>query len=557
MSGPDTFVTVGSVAPAGPERRRRASCSVGGHLAEGSGFARELGRLLHRRLRVVVLIALVPTALFLVRNLVEPHRHELLGPVGLALHAILTGLLAWLALLLWVGQNVSLGWLRKLELTLFGSLAVFFGWLQVCTFRQDTLFDVAGLAPRLEVVRLWIDGSVVRWFFLIVCYGVFIPSSWRRCALVAGGGALIPMLLTPLGAWLNGRLSAEVVFGTIDLAILMGTAVAIAVFGSYRFEVLQREAFQAKELGRYRLKQKLGAGGMGEVYLGEHVLLRRPCAVKLIRPDQKRDPAVMQRFEREVQAMATLTHPNTVEVYDYGRADDGTFYYVMEYLPGLNLETLVARHGPVSPARAVHFLRQVCGALREAHQIGLLHRDIKPSNIIACERGGVYDVAKLLDFGLVQGGLLPADAERVTLQGTVLGSPPYLSPEQAAGKADLDARADIYSLGGVGYYLLTGQPPFHRETAMEMLLAHAYEPVVPVSELRPDVPADVQAVILRCLGKKPDDRYRDVTSLEQALAACGVADAWGETAAQAWWKSHRDEPETSQSIPAMVTPLGK
>jgi serine/threonine-protein kinase len=554
MSVPDTTIWRGPAAKRGPVATH---CSVGLDLAEGSAFASELTELLHGRLRVVVLIALMPTALFLVRNLLEAHHRHLLGPVGLALHAMLTALLAWMAALLWVRPAVSLCSLRKLELALFGSLATFFGWLQVCTFRHDPLFQAAGMVLDLEMVRVWIDSTAVRWFFLIVCYGVFIPNTWKRCAVVAGVGALLPLLLTPLGAWRFGRLEPDVLLGTLDLLILMGTAVAVAVFGSHRFEVLRRAAFQAKQLGRYRLKQKLGAGGMGEVHLAEHELLRRPCAIKLIRPDQQGDPTAMRRFEREVQAMATLTHPNTVEVFDYGRSDDGTFYYVMEFLPGLNLETLVSRYGPVPAGRAVHFLRQVCRALREAHEIGLLHRDIKPSNIIACERGGVYDVAKLLDFGLVQGQVLKGDGDRVTIQGTILGSPAYLSPEQAAGKTDVDARADIYSLGGVGYYLLTGQPPFVRETAMELLLAHAYEPVLPPGKWQPDVPADVEAVILRCLSKKPEDRFADVTILEQALAACGVAGAWDEEQARQWWKSRRVEQETSQAIPAMATPTGR
>src|SRR5262249_52007665 len=159
---------------------------------------------------------------------------------------------------------------------------------------------------------------------------------------------------------------------------------------------------EARKLGQYVLRQRLGSGGMGEVYLAEHVLLRRPCAVKLIRPDRTTDSNSLLRFEREVQATATLNHPNTVQIFDYGHAEDGTFYYAMEYLPGLNLEELVKRHGPLPPERALHLLRQVCGALHEAHAGGLIHRDIKPSNIITCERGGLHDVAKLLDFGLVR-----------------------------------------------------------------------------------------------------------------------------------------------------------
>jgi serine/threonine-protein kinase len=205
---------------------------------------------------------------------------------------------------------------------------------------------------------------------------------------------------------------------------------------------------------------------MGEVYLAEHVLLRRPCAVKLIRPERAGDPQALRRFEREVQATAALTHPNTVEVYDYGRADDGTFYYAMEYLRGLSLQELVARHGPLPPARAAHLLRQVCGALQEAHAGGLVHRDIKPSNVIVCQRGGVCDVAKLLDFGLVRAPCLGGGAETLTQEGTIAGTPAYMSPEQAKGLEDLDARSDIYSLGALAYFLVTGRPPFVRETAV-------------------------------------------------------------------------------------------
>jgi serine/threonine-protein kinase len=235
-----------------------------------------------------------------------------------------------------------------------------------------------------------------------------------------------------------------------------------------------------------------------------------------------------------------------VEVYDYGRADNGTFYYVMEYLPGRNLEALVDRYGSMPAERAIHFLRQVCGALREAHTAGLLHRDIKPSNIIACERGGVYDVAKLLDFGLVQDRGLGREAGRLTLQGTVLGSPPYMAPEQAAGRTDLDVRTDIYALGGVGYFLLTGMPPFVRETPMEVLLAHAYEPVVSVRELHPEIPADLDAVILRCLSKKPESRYSSVAQLEKDLSACAAAGLWTEEQAEEWWRARPLTDEETQ-----------
>ncbi len=533
--------TVAYRAPSPPPR-----CKVSAHWGT-SRFAEEVGGLLLRRLRVVALIALLPSFLFLLRHLLEaPRPLPAALQFGLLLHAAVNVLMAGLAAILWRWPTVCLRPLRAVELALFVSLAAFFGWTQFRMFAQAPLMQDPRTAGSVDTIRLLVVASTVRWFFLIVVYGVFIPNTWKRCALVVGIGALLPLVLTPLGAAVYGKFGPTLHQALLDMAILLLTGVAVAVFGSHRFQVLQQQAFEAQQLGQYRLQKRLGSGGMGEVYLGEHVLLRRPCAIKLIRPDQAIDPTTLQRFEREVRAMATLTHPNSVEVFDYGHADDGTFYYVMEYLPGIDLESLVARDGPLPAERAIFFLRQVCRALREAHGIGLLHRDVKPSNIIACERGGTYDVAKLLDFGLVQNVGLGKDAMRLTMQGTVLGSPPYLSPEQAAGRTDLDARADIYGVGGVAYYLLTGQPPFARDTAMQMLLAHAYESVVPPADVRPDVPADLQAVVLRCLQKKADARYPSADALEKALASCAGADAWTEERAAAWWKARSGQDETDQ-----------
>jgi serine/threonine-protein kinase len=271
---------------------------------------------------------------------------------------------------------------------------------------------------------------------------------------------------------------------------------------------------------------------MGEVYLAEHTLLRRPCAVKLIRPAVGGGVVPAARFEREVRATAALTHPNTVEIYDYGRADDGTFYYAMEYLPGLTLEQLAERAGPLPPGRAVHLLRQVCGALAEAHAAGLVHRDVKPANVLVCTRGGIRDFVKLLDFGLVRG--TDPDAGRLTQLGAVAGTPEYMSPEQAEGQDDLDGRSDLYSLGAVAYFLLTGGPPFRRANPVQLLLAHARDPVPPPA----GVPADLAAVVLRCLEKDRDRRFADAAALDAALAACRLDDPWTEADAAAWWNQH-------------------
>jgi len=507
-------------------------------LCGGSAFQGAIEALLHRRLLFVALLTLAPSLIFLLRNLLDTNLPPLLSRCGLGFHGGVTLMTALMAGVLWRREHLSLRHLRIVELVIFGSLAAFFAWMQYRDFNHGPLQEALCCEQAPLVIRQAVGNSTTKWFFLIVLYGVFIPNSWRRCLLVSIGLALTPMILTPLAASRDGPIEPEMRFALLDLATLLAVAIAIAVFGSYRLQVLQAQAFEAQQLGQYRLGKRLGSGGMGEVYLAEHLLLRRPCAVKLIRPEQAGDPTTLQRFEREVQAMATLTHWNTVEIFDYGHADDGTFYYVMEYLPGQNLEHLVSRYGCLPPARAIHLLRQVCGALREAHNVGMLHRDIKPSNIIACERGDVYDVAKLLDFGLVHDTGLGRDGDRLTQHGTVIGSPPYMSPEQAAGRSGLDARSDIYSLGAVAYFLLTGQAPFVRETAMMMLMAHAYEPVVPPTNLRPELPDDLQAIVLRCLEKDPSRRFPDAHSLEQALACCAAADQWTAEQAALWWHEH-------------------
>jgi serine/threonine-protein kinase len=430
--------------------------------------------------------------------------------------------------------------LRAVELTVFGTLAVFFGFLQVETFHDGALLNALAPGHKAMVFRIVGTSAALGWSLVIVLYGTFIPNTWRRCARVVAALAVLPVALLVADSLLDRAAGASVLSALPEMVILMATATAIAVFGSHKIRELQRKAHEAERVGQYRLKRVLGNGGMGTVYLAEHVLLRRPCAVKLISPLQAIDPTTLRRFEREVQAAATLTHWNTVEVYDYGHTEDGTFYYAMEYLPGMDLQEMVERHGPLPPARAVHLLRQVCQALREAHGIGLIHRDVKPSNIIACERGGVYDVAKLLDFGLVKSFGPGKHAARLTGDGGFTGSPAFMSPEQALGREQLDARSDIYNVGAVGYFLLTGKLTFDRQSALEMLHAHAYEPLAPGPEFKEAVPSDLQGVILRCLEKDPARRYQDAETLERALAACQGVGEWAAERAAEWWRRNGD-----------------
>jgi serine/threonine-protein kinase len=261
--------------------------------------------------------------------------------------------------------------------------------------------------------------------------------------------------------------------------------------------------------------------------------------VKLIRPDKTGNPKVLARFQREVRATAKLSHWNTVEIFDYGCTADGTFYYVMEYLPGMSLGEMVDRFGPMPPGRVIYLLSQACDALAEAHAAGLIHRDIKPGNIFVAQRGGVHDVVKLLDFGLVK-PILEEESIHLTAEGTITGSPLFISPEQALGETRPDGRSDIYSLGAVGYFLLTGLPPFAGDRAIKVIFAHAHDPVVPPSEHCPEIPADLEAVILRCLAKNPADRFQNTAEMADALAACQSADGWSRRQAAEWWSRQED-----------------
>jgi tRNA A-37 threonylcarbamoyl transferase component Bud32 len=513
-------------------------------LVKGSGphLSDEVHQLLRQRLRIACSIAFVGFAAFLVRTW---FRGEIPGgpdALDTALHEGVVAILLFLCVLLWTNYSFSHRTLRIIELVMFGSMAVFFADLQFRVFYPGKVADWAKEGAISNVIELGNTANNMRWFFLIVLYGMFIPNTWKRCAVVVGCMALTPILLTVTvcpGCPVMGPDLGSLLFST---ALVMSLSAAMAIFGSHRISVLQQQAYQARKLGQYQLHRKLGSGGMGEVYLAEHMLLKRTCAIKLIRSDQAGDRATLSRFEREVQAMATLTHWNTVEVYDYGRTADGTFYYVMEYLSGLSLQELVEQHGPLPAGRAIHFLRQLCAALKEAHSIGLIHRDIKPSNVIACQRGGVHDVAKLLDFGLVQDvGGFAAGSDRITMLGAILGSPNYISPEQASGRGQIDGRTDIYSLGALAYFLVTGQTPFVRETAMELLAAHMKDDVPPPRQLQPEIPQDLEEVIMVCLRKSPEARFADAESLELALAACDAADQWDADRAREWWQQTAKE----------------
>ncbi len=411
--------------------------------------------------------------------------------------------------------------LRRTELVLFGMVLLQFAWVDYRTLFVRKLPAVLAAGADERLALLVVAAQVMMWFILIVGYGVLIPNTWKRSALVLAFIALIPVGLSAAAGLVGDGIIPRHLVGhyLVALCTWLGMTVAIAVYGSHRIESLRKEVSTARRLGHYRLKERLGVGGMGEVYLAEHAFLRRPCAVKLIRPERAHDVASLARFEREVQTTSTLTHPNTVQIYDYGNTEDGTFYYVMEFLEGLTLQQTVEREGPLSPDRAVRILRQVCGALREAHGVGLIHCDVKPGNIIIGQRGGENEVAKLLDFGLVRMLFSSTQDERFTQEGVIKGTPGFMSPEQAVA-AELDARSDIYSFGATAFFVLTGQAPFVKGSLAEVRLAQITEPAVFPGRGRFAVPQDVQAIVLRCLEKDPSRRFQTADSLGKALADC-------------------------------------
>lgn len=325
----------------------------------------------------------------------------------------------------------------------------------------------------------------------------------------------------------------------LQLMVATGISIAVAYIGARRIYGLSVRLTEARHMGNYQLVEKLGEGGMGEVWRAKHHLLMRPAAVKLIRSDGI-GPAYevqLQRFEREIQATVSLHSPHTIEVYDYGTTEDGTFYYVMELLDGIDLEELVREYGPQPPERVVHILRQTCHSLGEAHGAGLVHRDIKPANIFICRHGRELDFVKVLDFGMVKDHLGEAG---LTQMGTFAGTPQYAAPEMAEGLLDeIDPRSDLYSLGCVAYWLLTGRTVFEAESAMKTLMKHINEKPAPPSQRVEGVPADLERLILRCLAKDRDDRPSSTDELDQGLSALNMALDWTEERATLWWEMHR------------------
>jgi serine/threonine-protein kinase len=374
---------------------------------------------------------------------------------------------------------------------------------------------------------------------VLVARAALIPSTTPR-TVTLGAFATLPLVLVVfdvhertgvLDYLPSPLLSMGVAASWAALAVASSWVVSRVVYG------LREKVRQAMQLGQYTVQEKLGEGGMGIVFKASHAMLRRPTAIKLL-PPEKAGVESLARFEKEVQLTATLTHPNTIAVYDYGKTPDGVLYYAMEYIDGISLQQLVERDGPLPPGRVIHLLRQVCGALFEAHCAGLVHRDVKPANILLCHRAQVADMVKVVDFGLVKQIGAPVSMSQPS-SNTVTGTPLYISPEAIVAPETVGAAADLYAVGAVGYYLLTGTPVFHGRSAIELCTHHLHTTPEPMGErLRAAVPVDLEGVISRCLAKAPADRPTDAHHLADMLAACADAASWTETDATRWWQTH-------------------
>jgi eukaryotic-like serine/threonine-protein kinase len=374
----------------------------------------------------------------------------------------------------------------------------------------------------------------------IAVVGLLIPNKPGTKLVVA----IISASMWPLAYIFNLHLHGYAPLPLNRLMVWLHVPYIMAIVAyvlAKRIYVMETVAQKARDLGSYNLVSLIGSGGMGEVWRARHRMLARDAAIKLIRNDLMigkpgyQSENARKRFKREAQAIASLQSPHTVYLFDFGVSQDGSFYYVMELLDGISLQMLVEKFGPQPASRLVHIMRQVCESLEEAHRQGLIHRDIKPSNIFACSVGIEYDFIKVLDFGLVK-NISPKENVHLTDEGSSAGTPAYMAPEIAMGAEDIDGRVDIYGLGCVAYYLLTGEPVFNEKTATATALAHVQkEPLPPSQRSEMRIPAELELVILRCLAKRPDDRPQTAQELSRLLAACGVTE-WTQENALEWWQ---------------------
>ncbi len=426
----------------------------------------------------------------------------------------------------------------------WGLLFEVVGAFSLAIFEYTLPFDPAQPVRGISWVALWIS----------VCT-LLIPAAPLRSLATALGAAA----MGPLAYYLDSSLYRYAALPANRLTVLFFPNFLMAGWSfllSRTLYRLQVDINKSQDMGSYHLEALLGSGGMGEVWRAQHRMLAREAAIKLIRPEilisrTGREASVLRRrFEQEARFTASLRSPHTVELYDFGMADDGSFFYAMELLEGIDLESLVTRFGPQPPSRVIFLLRQVCDSLAEAHSVGLVHRDIKPTNLFICKLGLHYDFVKVLDFGLVKRALSDGQTQ-MTMEGTTTGTPAYMPPEIALGNPDVDGRADLYSLGCVAYFLLTGALVFDEKNPMSVALAHVQQEPVPVSQRSEQpIPASLERIVMACLNKKPENRPKSAVELSALLAEAGAGGAWTEHDAERWWQINLPDRATASVLAA-------
>ena len=374
---------------------------------------------------------------------------------------------------------------------------------------------------------------------ILAVRAALVPSSLKHSLILAAAVGVPICIFSGIG-W-PAMFSSAFPFAREDRAFLVSfglnwwlfTGAACGVIARVVHR-LQSEVQVAKRLGQYELGEKIGAGGMGVVYRARHAMMKRAVAIKLL-PAESAGQEAITRFEREVQLTSQLSHPNTVVIHDYGRTHEGVFYYVMEFIEGATLEQVSVASGPMPAGRVVHILEMVAGALGEAHDHGLVHRDIKPANILLGPRGGEPEVAKVLDFGLVRA--IAAESQ-VTNVNAMMGTPLFMSPEAMKNPERVDARSDLYSLGAVAYYLLSGHPVFEGESALDICGQHLHATPKPLADVVPGIDPELEKLVLSCLAKEPDERPASARALRDALSRCPARAHWNSDMAREWWAIH-------------------
>jgi serine/threonine-protein kinase len=407
-------------------------------------------------------------------------------------------------------------------------------------FLQTLMGPCLYLYARLHFFEFSGFAVVVPFLMLfILARAVLIPSTaWRTILLSLPAPIGVILIQLQAGASFShpGQPYEPMHFSDslMQNQILLLGSIAVAAIASKVNLGLRRQNFNARNIGQYKIEKLLGEGGMGEVYLATHSLLKRPTAVKFLRPEIAGVHA-LTRFEHEVRHTSRLSHPNTITIYDYGHTAEGIFYYVMELLKGANLYQIVTNTGPMPAARVIHILASACGALSEAHLKGIIHRDIKPQNIMLCDKGGEQDIVKILDFGLVKD--IHDPSTDMDEPGSISGTPETMSPEAQTDEF-IGPASDIYSLCAVGCFLLTGKPIFDANTVSEFLEAHLESAPIPPSNRRPGIPDDLENILLQGLEKTPSRRPENVKALQDSLTSCRDYGQWDSKDADNWWTEH-------------------